>query len=136
VKILILTPSDTSARSQQLLARLQTLESTISIALRHLELSIHFYHAMATPTPVQQLATLQEQVANLQAQVEALQTAARTSRPKPILPDPVKFDGKAYHFDTWLPSIKAKLRVDGLSGALGDEIAQFYYVYDRLESNV
>jgi Retrotransposon gag protein len=91
---------------------------------------------MATPTPVQQLATLQEQVANLQAQVEALQTAARTSRPKPILPDPVKFDGKAYHFDTWLPSIKAKLRVDGTSGALGDSIAQFYYVYDRLESNV
>jgi hypothetical protein len=93
---------------------------------------------MSAPTPVQQLATLQEQVANLQAQVAALQNAARsfTSRPKPILPDPIKFDGKAYHFDTWLPSIKAKLRVDGTSGALGDSIAQFYYVYDRLESNV
>jgi len=91
---------------------------------------------MSTPTPVQQLATLQEQVANLQAQLAALQNAARSSRPKPILPDPVKFDGKAYHFDTWLPSIMAKLRVDGTSGALGDSIAQFYYVYDRLESNV
>ena len=91
---------------------------------------------MSAPTPIQQLATLQEQVANLQIQIEALQTATRTSRPKPILPDPIKFDGKAYHFDTWLPSIQAKLRVDGASGALGDSIAQFYYVYDRLESNV
>ena len=89
-----------------------------------------------TPTPEQQLATLQEQVTNLQAQVMALQNVARYSRPKPILPDPVKFDGKAYHFDTWLPSIKAKLRIDGASGALGDSVAQFYYVYDRLESNV
>ena len=32
--------------------------------------------------------------------------------------------------------MKAKLRVDGTTGALGDSIAQFYYVYDRLESNV
>ncbi|KAH6695982.1 hypothetical protein BKA61DRAFT_254250 [Leptodontidium sp. MPI-SDFR-AT-0119] len=90
---------------------------------------------MTTPTPVQQLQQLTEQVANLQIQVEALQ-ATRTSRPKPILPDPAKFDGKAYHFDTWLLAIKAKLRVDGLSGALGDSVAQFYYVYDRLESQV
>jgi hypothetical protein len=93
---------------------------------------------MAAPTPVQQLAALTEEVANLRAQVIDLQTAAQSStlRPKPILPDPVKFDGKAYHFDTWLPSIQAKLRTDGLSGALGDSIAQFYYVYDRLESSV
>ncbi|KAG4429486.1 hypothetical protein IFR05_015031 [Cadophora sp. M221] len=81
---------------------------------------------MATPTPVQQLQQLTEQVANLQIQVEALQTAARTSaRPKPILPDPAKFN-----------AIKAKLRVNGLSSALGDSVAQFYYVYDRLESQV
>ncbi|KAH6699773.1 hypothetical protein BKA61DRAFT_496257, partial [Leptodontidium sp. MPI-SDFR-AT-0119] len=56
------------------------------------------------------------------------------SRLKPILPDLTKFDSKVYHFDTWLPAIKAKLRVDGLSGALGDSVAQFYYVYDRLKS--
>ena len=60
-----------------------------------------------TPNPEQQLATLQEQVTNLQAQVMALQNVARYSRPKPILPDPVKFDGKAYHFDTWLGSIES-----------------------------
>ena len=91
---------------------------------------------MAAPTPVQQLVALTNEVANLWAQVAALQNAAWSSRPKPILPDPIKFDGKAYYFDTWLPLIQAKLRVDGLSGALGDSITQFYYVYDRLESNV
>ena len=93
---------------------------------------------MSAPTPEQQLATLQEQVANLEAYVIALQNATRsfTSRLKPILPDPVKFDSKVYYFDTWLPLIKAKLRVDGTSGVLGDSITQFYYVYDRLESNV
>ncbi|PVH71009.1 hypothetical protein DL98DRAFT_436016, partial [Cadophora sp. DSE1049] len=58
------------------------------------------------------------------------------SRPKPILPDPAKFDGKVYYFDTWLLAIKAKLRVDGLSGAFGNFVAQFYYVYDCLESQV
>ena len=48
--------------------------------------------------------------------------------------DPTKFDGKAYYFNTWLLAIKAKIRVDG--AALGDSIAQFYYVYDRLEPTV
>lgn len=83
--------------------------------------------------PAQQLQQIIEQVAALQVAVQALQ-ARPQQLPKPRLPDPVKFDGKAYHFDTWLPAIKAKLRVD--SRALGDNIAQFYYVYDRLESSV
>jgi hypothetical protein len=39
-----------------------------------------------------------------------------------------------YKFDTWLPSIKAKLRING--PAIGDSIAQFYYVYLNLESSV
>jgi hypothetical protein len=73
-------------------------------------------------------------IMQLQAQLLALSTAPTSARPRPALPDPAKFDGKAYHFDTWLPAIKAKLRVDG--AALGDSIAQFYYVYDRLESTV
>jgi len=50
------------------------------------------------------------------------------------LPDPAKFDGKAYYFNTWLPAIKAKIRVD--RAALGDSIAQFYYIYNRLEPTV
>ena len=60
---------------------------------------------MSAPTPVQQLATLQEQVVNLQIQVKTLQITTQTSRPKPILPDPIKFNGKAYYFNTWLPLI-------------------------------
>ena len=56
------------------------------------------------------------------------------SRPRPTLPDPEKFGGQTYKYDTWLPSIKAKLRVDG--EAIGNDIAQFYYVYLNLESQV
>jgi hypothetical protein len=68
--------------------------------------------------------------------IETLRDRARTSQRKPYLPDVDKFDGVSYHFDTWLPSIEAKLLVDG--EALGDStgIGQFYYVYLRLESQV
>ncbi len=82
----------------------------------------------------QELATCLESqatlITNLQAQLSAIFLS--NTRSRPVLPDLVKFDGKAYHFDKWLLSIKAKLRVDG--AAFGDSIAQFYYVYDRLES--
>jgi hypothetical protein len=37
---------------------------------------------------------------------------------KPYLPNVDKFDGVLYYFDTWLPSIEAKLLIDG--EALGD----------------
>jgi hypothetical protein len=68
--------------------------------------------------------------------IETLQNRAHTSQRKPYLPDVDKFDGVSYHFDTWLPSIEAKLLVDG--DALGDSsgIGQFYYVYLRLESQI
>jgi hypothetical protein len=58
-------------------------------------------------------------ITELQAEVQrqhdelVLLRAAKTSRPKASLPDPEKFNGQSYKFDTWLPSIKAKLRVDG-----------------------
>jgi hypothetical protein len=55
-------------------------------------------------------------------------------RPRARLPDPDKFAGSTYKFDTWLPSVRAKLRVDG--EAIGDAIAQFYYVYLNLEASV
>jgi len=55
-------------------------------------------------------------------------------KPKSSLPDPEKFNGQVHKFDTWLPSIKAKLRVD--AQAIGDATAQFYYVYLNLESHV
>ena len=87
-------------------------------------------------TPQQMRAALQELQAELQRQREEIRLlkSIKPSRPKPVLPDPEKFSGQPYKFDTWLPSIKAKLRVDG--DAIGDAVAQFYYVYLNLESHV
>jgi len=79
----------------------------------------------------------QLRVENQQLRVELHQlrsTPTPTSQKKPRLPDPTKFDGKQYKFKVWLPEIKAKLQVDG--EAIGDNTAQFYYVYGNLESTV
>jgi hypothetical protein len=57
-----------------------------------------------------------------------------STKPRSSLPDPEKFNGQAHKFDTWLPLIKAKLRVD--SEAISDPTAQFYYVYLNLELHV
>ena len=91
--------------------------------------------------PRQQLTTLQDLVTTLQTQVSQLQAEIQFSRsnstptrPKPALPDPEKFNGQSYRFDTWLPSIHAKLRIDG--DAISDTTAQFYYVYLNLDSHV
>jgi len=85
--------------------------------------------------PQQAFESLQNQIAHLQAEIQFLRSTTTTpSRPKPSLPDPEKFNGYPPKFDTWLPSIKAKLRVDG--AAIGDTIAQFYYVYLNLDSSV
>jgi len=81
----------------------------------------------------EQLEQQHSELTFLRAQVAALSTRPH-SRPKPSLPDPEKFNGQAYRFDTWLPSIEAKLAVDG--EAIGSEIAQFYYVYLNLEGAV
>jgi hypothetical protein len=61
-------------------------------------------------------------------------TPSTTSRPKPSLPDPDKFNSTVQRFDTWLPSIRAKLQVD--SPAIDNSIAQFYYIFLNLESSV
>ncbi|PMD49982.1 uncharacterized protein K444DRAFT_484526, partial [Hyaloscypha bicolor E] len=53
---------------------------------------------------------------------------------KSKLPDPEKFAGSTYRFDTWLPLIKAKLSIN--RSAIGDSTAQFYYAYLNLESSV
>lgn len=81
-------------------------------------------------TPQQQLTALQQQITTLQAHIATLSPAQR----KPVLPHVDKFEGTPYEWDTWRPMIKAKLRVDG--AAIGDSIAQFYYVYFALESKV
>jgi len=86
--------------------------------------------------PQQAFESLQNQIAHLQAEIQFLRSSISTtpSRPKPSLPDPEKFNGHSHKFNTWLPSIKAKLRVDGT--AIGDTVAQFYYVFLNLESSV
>ena len=79
--------------------------------------------------------TFQSQV---QCEFDGLCSEIATLRAKNIqkskLPDPEKFAGLIYKLDTWLPLIKAKLRIDG--PAIGDSIAQFYYIYLNLESSV
>lgn len=87
------------------------------------------------------------QIQNHEAQVQALHAQVQTlldelnilkakppRRPKPCLPDPDKFSGSLISWDTWLPSIQAKLRIDG--EAIGGPEAQFFYVYGRLEGKV
>jgi hypothetical protein len=74
-----------------------------------------------------------ETINSLRAELDTIKSKS-SRRPKPSLPDPDKFTGSALKFDTWLPSIKAKLRIDG--EAIGDSVAQFYYVYLNLDSSV
>ncbi|BCR83504.1 uncharacterized protein ACHE_80210S [Aspergillus chevalieri] len=71
----------------------------------------------------------------LQNEIESVKNEPKPlQRPKPCLPDPEKFNGQSLKFDTWLASMKAKLRID--APAIGDAVAQFYYVYLNLESKV
>lgn len=84
-----------------------------------------------------QIQALHTQVQSLLSQLNNLTTALANKparRPKPCLPDPEKFNGTQIMWDTWLPSIKAKLRIDG--EAIGGPEAQFFYLYGRLEGKV
>jgi hypothetical protein len=83
-----------------------------------------------------QLQLQHDEIVGLKAQVQLLSNARPVdhSRKRACLPDPEKFNGQSYKFDTWLPSIKAKLSVDG--DVIGNDKAQFYYVYLNLESSV
>jgi hypothetical protein len=87
------------------------------------------------PRAIQAAITeLREEVQRQRDEISTLRSQRPATRPKPCLPDPEKFTGKAHKFDTWLPSIRAKLRVDG--DAIGDATAKFYYVYLNLDSHV
>ena len=82
---------------------------------------------------VQQLQQeLQNQRLEIQSLRDTVQHLQIQSQNQPAhrlrLPDPPRFDGKPYSLRTWLPSIRAKLRADQLSGA-----SAFEYVWDRLE---
>ena len=54
-----------------------------------------------------QINTLASRLDAALSTIESLRT--RTIQRKPYLPDVDKFDGVVHHFDTWLPSIEAKL---------------------------
>ena len=78
---------------------------------------------------------LQQQIQDLTHQLDQQRTQKPQTRPKPRLPDPEKFNGKKYHWDTWLPLIKAKIRLD--RDTIGPEPdALFFYVYDNLENQI
>lgn len=77
---------------------------------------------------VQQNNTLINQLGQL------LQAKSAVHRPKACLPDVEKFSGATYTFETWLPSIEAKLRIDG--AAIGDLEAQFWYLFSRLDGKI
>ncbi|PMD27015.1 hypothetical protein NA56DRAFT_223969 [Hyaloscypha hepaticicola] len=82
-------------------------------------------------------AQVQREFDQLRVEVTILraQLAVQSITPhRARLPNPEKFAGSTYKFNTWLPSVKAKLRVDG--PVIGDEIAQFYYVYLNLDNSV
>ena len=68
------------------------------------------------------------------ARVHDRTTSTSPRKPKPNLPNLKKFNGKTYKFNIWLPTIRAKLRIDG--PAIGDSTAQFYYIYGNLKSNI
>lgn len=84
------------------------------------------------------ITTLQREIETLRSEVNTLRSAQtnppHTARPRQQLPEPTWFDGKPHHLRTWLPMIKAKIRVDG--EALGNQVARFYYVYGNLEPKV
>ncbi|PMD50852.1 uncharacterized protein K444DRAFT_546494, partial [Hyaloscypha bicolor E] len=63
-----------------------------------------------------------------------LRTRPSSTKPKPFLLYPEKFNSQVYKFDSWLPLIKAKLRVN--SKAISNTTTQFYYVYLNLESYI
>jgi hypothetical protein len=65
--------------------------------------------------PLQIQATLTELQAELQRQrdeitfLRSIIVTKASIRPKACLLDPEKFTGQAHKFDTWLPSIRAKI---------------------------
>jgi hypothetical protein len=81
-------------------------------------------------------ASFADTIRRQQAEIDQLRTVLSSSkpRPKPVLPDPEKFNGTVYRWDTWYPQVKAKLRID--AEAISSAEAQFHYVYGNLESKV
>src|SRR3954447_8316009 len=114
------------------------IQSTLRAEFESFKAEAQAFQTAATAEIESLKAQLQSQSNELhrlhQIQSNHLAAPSSSSRPKPHLPDPQKFDGKSHRFRVWLPEIKAKLRVDG--EAIGDNTARFYYVYGNLEPTV
>jgi hypothetical protein len=81
-----------------------------------------------------QVQQLQQRTITLRTQVQVLQQRPTTTRPRQALPEPSNFVGRSKDWDTWSMAMRAKLRIDG--GAIGSNEAQFFYVYNSLDSKV
>lgn len=82
----------------------------------------------ANPRERQMLAMINE----LREEVKSLRSSR--TRARQVLPEPERFSGRAEDWDTWAMTMQAKLRID--KDAIGNEEAQFYYVYSSLDSRV
>ena len=68
----------------------------------------------------QELQNQRIELQNQRTEIQSLRDEVhhlRTPSPRSRLPDPPRFNSKPYTLRTWLPSIKAKLRSDQLTGA-------------------
>ena len=72
------------------------------------------------------------EINNLKVEIVSLKSRAAPV-PRHRLDHPEPLDGPL-RWDTWLPLMKAKLRID--AEAIGSKEAQFFYVYGNLESKV
>lgn len=87
------------------------------------------------PAPSAREKRLLDLIEDLQRQVEDLRSIQRPPpQRRQVLPEPERFTGRMRDWDTWVLTMKAKLQVDGI--AIGDESAQFYYVYSSLSASV
>ena len=115
-----------AAQAQQLIeaheVQIQALHAQVQSLLQQIQAQAQQLNDMAQAQP------------QTQPQAQPQDLPQLTRRPKPCLPDPDKFSGSLFAWDTWLPSIKAKLRIDG--DAIGGHEAQFFYVYSRLDGKV
>ena len=78
-------------------------------------------------------AQLLAMVEELRTQVQELRQQ-RAPKTRQVLPETDRFTGRTKEWDTWSMTMRAKLRIDG--EAIGDNEAQFFYVYSSLNAKV
>jgi hypothetical protein len=71
---------------------------------------------------------LQQQLIDQSQRLEDISNDRTTPSTSFRLPDPPRFDGRPLSLKIWLPAIRAKLRLDSLTGQQA-----FDYIYNRLE---